>query len=55
VCTDCRAFLMNKDDIYSKPLKCGYDPKRAEWTDWQSNQASIPSFDYYNMKKKDHE
>jgi SPASM domain peptide maturase of grasp-with-spasm system len=55
VCTDCRAFLQNKNDIYSKPLKCGYDPKRTEWSDWQTNPASIPSFQYYNLNKKEHE
>ncbi|MGE0090896.1 MAG: grasp-with-spasm system SPASM domain peptide maturase [Bacteroidales bacterium] len=26
ICTDCRAYIKDKDDIYSKPLKCGYDP-----------------------------
>jgi len=26
ICTDCRAYIKNKNDIYSKPLKCGYDP-----------------------------
>lgn len=25
-CYDCRAFLENPEDVYSKPLKCGYDP-----------------------------
>ena len=26
ICTDCRAYIKDKDDIYSKPMKCGYDP-----------------------------
>lgn len=26
ICTDCRAYLTNNTDIYSKPLKCKYDP-----------------------------
>lgn len=30
-CTDCRAFLTNKNNIYSKPLKCSYDPYRKVW------------------------
>jgi SPASM domain peptide maturase of grasp-with-spasm system len=25
ICTDCRAYLENADDLYSAPLKCGYD------------------------------
>lgn len=36
-CTDCRAFLENPDDIYSKPLKCGYDPSTCKWEDWSTN------------------
>jgi SPASM domain peptide maturase of grasp-with-spasm system len=30
ICTDCRAYLENPEDIYSKPLKCGYNPYTAE-------------------------
>lgn len=37
VCTDCRAYLEKPDDIYSKPLKCGYNPFTNEWTDWEKN------------------
>lgn len=33
VCTDCRAFLKNPDDKYSKPAKCTYDPYTATWAD----------------------
>ncbi|WP_289058380.1 grasp-with-spasm system SPASM domain peptide maturase [uncultured Flavobacterium sp.] len=36
-CTDCRAFLSDSDDLYSKPLKCGYNPATCEWEDWSSN------------------
>ncbi len=32
-CSDCRAFLVDEKDIYSKPLKCGYDPNTCEWND----------------------
>jgi SPASM domain peptide maturase of grasp-with-spasm system len=31
ICTDCRAFLKDPNDIYSKPLKCNYDPYTAQW------------------------
>jgi hypothetical protein len=30
-CTDCRAFLQDPADLYSKPLKCGYDPYTGKW------------------------
>ncbi|HXC05088.1 MAG TPA: grasp-with-spasm system SPASM domain peptide maturase, partial [Bacteroidia bacterium] len=36
VCVDCRAYLENPLDIYSKPLKCGYDPYTAEWEEWST-------------------
>lgn len=26
VCSDCRAFISDKNDLYSKPLKCKYNP-----------------------------
>ena len=31
VCTDCRAYLTDAEDRYSKPAKCGYNPYTAEW------------------------
>ncbi|MFV8282630.1 grasp-with-spasm system SPASM domain peptide maturase [Christiangramia marina] len=31
VCTDCRAYLEDETDIYSKPLKCDYDPYQGTW------------------------
>ncbi len=38
VCTDCRAFRKDSENIYSKPLKCGYDPYTGEWADWNMNE-----------------
>lgn len=35
-CTDCRAFLTVSDDLFSKPLKCGYNPDTCTW-DNQTN------------------
>jgi len=29
ICTDCRAYIKNPDNIYSKPEKCPYDPYTA--------------------------
>jgi len=31
ICTDCRAFVRDSDDRYSKPSRCGYDPYTATW------------------------
>jgi SPASM domain peptide maturase of grasp-with-spasm system len=31
ICTDCRAFIEDKNNINSKPLKCNYDPYTATW------------------------
>jgi SPASM domain peptide maturase of grasp-with-spasm system len=31
ICTDCRAYIQDKNNIYSKPAKCNYDPYNAEW------------------------
>lgn len=32
ICTDCRAYISESADLYSKPAKCKYDPYQAEWT-----------------------
>lgn len=31
MCTDCRAFIKNPEDIYSQPAKCPYNPYIAKW------------------------
>jgi len=31
VCTDCRAFITDPDNRYSKPSTCTYDPYTAQW------------------------
>jgi SPASM domain peptide maturase of grasp-with-spasm system len=31
ICTDCRVFLSDPGDAYSKPLKCHYDPYTTTW------------------------
>jgi SPASM domain peptide maturase of grasp-with-spasm system len=49
VCTDCRAYLQDPNDIYSKPLKCGYDPYTCEWGDWSTNPLSKTAIENYGM------
>lgn len=36
-CTDCRAFINDSSNIYSKPLKCGYNINTFIWEDWSKN------------------
>ncbi|WP_268223762.1 grasp-with-spasm system SPASM domain peptide maturase [Sinomicrobium oceani] len=31
ICSDCRAYVEDPSDIYSKPLKCSYDPYTGQW------------------------
>ncbi len=31
LCTDCRAYLSDRDNLLSKPAKCTYDPYTASW------------------------
>ena len=31
ICTDCRVFIKDKNDIYSQPEKCSYNPYIAKW------------------------
>ncbi|MFO7969426.1 MAG: grasp-with-spasm system SPASM domain peptide maturase [Candidatus Izemoplasmatales bacterium] len=31
ICPDCRAIIENKDNIFSKPLHCNYDPYTAKY------------------------
>ncbi|GEM63906.1 hypothetical protein SF1_18880 [Sphingobacterium faecium NBRC 15299] len=49
VCTDCRAYLDNPTDIYSAPLKCGYDPYNAQWEDWSTNPLKQNAIEYYQF------
>jgi SPASM domain peptide maturase of grasp-with-spasm system len=49
VCTDCRAYLENPDDVYSAPLKCGYNPHTCEWEEWSTNPLKQRAIEYYRM------
>lgn len=49
ICTDCRAYLENPKNIYSKPLKCGYDPVTCTWEDWSKNSLKKNAIDSYNI------
>lgn len=51
ICTDCRAYLENPDDIYSKPLKCGYDPYTMKWEDWSKNPIKQKAINQYKLRE----
>ena len=52
ICTDCRAFLEDPVDMYSKPLKCGYDPYTNTWEEWSTNPIKYKAVDFYGLKEK---
>lgn len=33
ICSDCRSYLTDPTDMYSKPLKCNYNPYSGKWED----------------------
>ncbi|MGO4294432.1 grasp-with-spasm system SPASM domain peptide maturase [Chitinophaga sp. RAB17] len=51
VCTDCRAYLEEPADIYSKPLKCGYNPYSATWSNWATNPLKQKAIDHYELRE----
>lgn len=51
ICTDCRAYIEHPEDIYSKPLKCGYNPYTCVWEEWSTNPLKQQAIDYYGMRE----
>jgi SPASM domain peptide maturase of grasp-with-spasm system len=51
ICTDCRAYLENPEDMYSKPLKCGYNPYTCEWEEWSTNPLKQKAIEHYGMQE----
>ena len=49
VCTDCRAYLEDPDDIFSKPLKCGYNPETTKWQQWSTNPLKSKAIEHYKL------
>ena len=50
VCTDCRAYVEDPEDILSKPLKCGYNPYAGEWSEWSTNPLKQKAITFYGMQ-----
>jgi SPASM domain peptide maturase of grasp-with-spasm system len=49
VCTDCRVFVEDPEDKFSKPLKCGYDPSSGKWSEWSKNPLKQNAIEFYGM------
>ncbi|WP_298518644.1 grasp-with-spasm system SPASM domain peptide maturase [uncultured Kordia sp.] len=50
ICTDCRAYVEDPENRYSKPLKCGYDPHTNEWSSWEENPLKQKAIEHYELK-----
>jgi SPASM domain peptide maturase of grasp-with-spasm system len=50
ICSDCRAYIENPSDLYSKPLKCGYNPYSSEWSDWSEVIEKQHAISFYKLK-----
>ncbi len=49
ICTDCRAYIEQPENLYSKPLKCGYNPYACQWEEWSSNPLKLNAINHYKM------
>jgi SPASM domain peptide maturase of grasp-with-spasm system len=49
VCTDCRAYVEDPQDIYSKPLKCGYNPYSNTWEEWTEHPLKHAAIAWYGL------
>jgi SPASM domain peptide maturase of grasp-with-spasm system len=51
ICTDCRAYIENPEDMYSKPLKCGYNPYTCEWEEWSTSPLKQKAIDHFQLRE----
>src|SRR5690606_11435170 len=51
ICTDCRAYIEDPKNLYSKPLKCGYNPYTTTWEEWSINPLKDKAIEFYGMTK----
>jgi SPASM domain peptide maturase of grasp-with-spasm system len=49
ICTDCRAYIEDPNDLYSKPLKCGYNPNTNKWENWSKNPLKQKTIKHYGI------
>ncbi|NHN26123.1 grasp-with-spasm system SPASM domain peptide maturase [Flavobacterium jejuense] len=50
ICTDCRAYIEEPENQYSKPLKCGYNPYTNKWEEWSVNPLKQKAIKHYVMQ-----
>jgi SPASM domain peptide maturase of grasp-with-spasm system len=50
ICTDCRAYVETPGDLYSKPLKCGYDPYTCTWQEWSTHPLKQSAIESYELQ-----
>jgi SPASM domain peptide maturase of grasp-with-spasm system len=53
ICMDCRAFVKDSENQFSKPLKCGYDPYKGIWGDCTVGEAAQIRTDFYKEQFSD--
>lgn len=51
ICTDCRAYRDDPGDLYSAPLKCGYDPYNGIWEEWSTSPLKQKAIEFYGMQE----
>jgi len=51
ICTDCRAYIEEPENQYSKPLKCGYNPYTNVWEEWSTSPLKQKAIEYYGMQE----
>lgn len=49
VCTDCRAYIEDSKDNFSKPIKCGYNPYTNKWEKWSESQLKKVAIENYGL------
>lgn len=50
ICTDCRAYVEDPENILSKPLKCGYNPYTNEYAEWKTDINKSDVIKYYGLQ-----
>lgn len=50
-CTDCRAYREDPGDVLSKPLKCGYNPYKGSWENWDRPANKWGAIKHYGLEE----
>ena len=52
ICTDCRAYREDPEDLLSKPLKCGYNLLTGLWEEWSTNPLKQEAIVFYDLGER---